>query len=65
VSAVGLAVLLTVVVALLVGGRRLRAGSALVCVLLGLVVGTTPVGPAINQGLKSVGDWAWAKVSTL
>jgi hypothetical protein len=64
-SVIGVAVVLSALVALLVGGRHLGAGSALVCMILGLVIGATPVGPPINAALGSVGSWVWTKVSTL
>jgi len=65
VSVVAVAVVLFALVVLLVQTRQLKAGSALVCVVLGLVLGATSAGPVVNQGLTSGGSWIWAKVNAL
>jgi hypothetical protein len=65
VSVVAVAVVLSALVVLLVRTKQLKAGSGLVCVILGLVLGATSAGPAVNQGLSSGGSWVWAKVSAL
>ena len=64
-SVVAVAVVLFALVVLLVQTRQLKSGSALVCVLLGLVLGATAAGPVVNQGLTSGGSWVWAKVNAL
>lgn len=64
-SVVAAAVVLSGLVLLLVRTRQLKVGSGLVCIILGLVIGSTPAGPAVNQGLTSAGSWVWAKVSAL
>jgi hypothetical protein len=65
VSVVAVAVLLSALVLLLVRTKQLKAGSGLVCVILGLVLGSTAAGPAVNQALSSGGSWVWANVSAL
>lgn len=64
-SVVAVAVVLFALVVLLVQTRQLKSGSALVCVVLGLVLGATSAGPVVNQGLTSGGSWIWAKVNAL
>ena len=64
-SVVAVAVLLAALVGLLVRTHQVRFGSALVCVVFGLVLGSTPAGPAVNVGLASAGSWAWAQVRSL
>jgi hypothetical protein len=65
VSVVAVAVVLFALVVLLVQTRQLKSGSALICILLGLVLGATAAGPVVNQGLTSGGSWVWAKVNAL
>ncbi len=64
-TAVGVAILALLLVALLVRGKQVRLGSLLVGVVFGLLVGATPAGPATAHGIASAGEWVWAKVSTL
>ena len=64
-SVVAVAVLLFALVVLLVRTKQLKVGSGLVCVVLGLVLGATSAGPAVNEGLTSGGSWVWAKVNAL
>jgi hypothetical protein len=65
VSVVGVAGILLALVILLVQTKQLKSGSALVCVLLGLVLGATSAGPVVNQGLTSAGSWVWETVNAL
>jgi hypothetical protein len=62
---VGVALVLGALVLLLLRTAKLGVGSALVCILFGLVVAITPAGPTVNQALHSSGDWLWGQVSTL
>ena len=64
-SIVAVSVVLGALVVLLVRTKQLKVGSGLVCVVLGLVLGATAAGPAVNDGLTSGGSWVWAKVSAL
>ena len=64
-SVVGACVLLGAVVVLLLRTHQVRAGAAVACVVFGLVLGSTPAGPAVNRNLTSFGSWAWARVSAL
>ncbi len=64
-SVVAVAVVIAAVVILLVRTNQLKVGSALVCILLGLVLGATPAGPAINQAVNGAGAWLWAQVTEL
>ena len=34
-------------------------------ILVGLLVGATPVGPVMASGIAAGGNWVWSKVSTL
>lgn len=64
-SVVAVAVVLAAVVILLLRTRQLGFGSAILCVALGLVLGATPIGPAINAGLTAAGSWVLEQVSAL
>ena len=64
-SVVAVAVVLAALVILLLRTNQLKVGSALVCVLLGLVLGATPAGPAINDAVNGAGAWFWAQVTEL
>jgi intracellular septation protein A len=63
----------TTVVALFLGAlaifmvktRWVRASGAIVCVLFGLVLSTSPAGPAIRTGMDNVGDWTWATLRAM
>jgi hypothetical protein len=65
VSVDAVAVLLCVLVVVLMRTKQLKVVSGVVCILFGLVLGSTSAGPAIDQGLASGGSWLWANVSTL
>jgi cell division protein FtsW (lipid II flippase) len=64
-SVVAVAVVLAALVILLLRTDQLKVGSALLCVLLGLVLGATPAGPAINEAVNGAGAWLWAQVTEL
>lgn len=63
-SVVAVAVVLGLLLVLLLRTRQVRAGSAAVCVLFGLVLGATPAGPVVDEALTSAGTWAWAQVQS-
>lgn len=64
-SVAATALLLGALVVLLLRVRAVRFGSAMVCVLLGMVIGLTPVAPTLHQALNASGAWVWMQVSTL
>jgi hypothetical protein len=64
-SVVAVAVVIAALVILLLRTGQVRIGSALVCILLGLVLGATPAGPAINETVNGAGEWLWAQVNEL
>jgi hypothetical protein len=64
-SVVAVAVVLGGLLLLLLRTHQLRLGSALVAVIFGLVLGSTPAGPAVNQGLSASGSWLWGQVRSL
>ncbi len=64
-SVVGFCVVLGLFVLLLLRTAKLSLGPALVCVLFGLVLATTPAGPAVHAALDSSGAWVWAQVASL
>jgi hypothetical protein len=64
-SVAAVAIVLAALVVLLLRTKQLKAGGCVVCVLLGLVIGATPAGPAVNEGLTAAGTWLWEQVSTL
>jgi hypothetical protein len=65
VSTVGVAVVLGGLVVLLLRTSQLRLGSALVCMVFGLVLGVTPAGPSVHRALESSGSWVWGQVNSL
>lgn len=64
-SVVAVAVLLGALLVLLLRTAKLGLGSALVCVLFGLVLAATPAGPSVHQALDASGGWLWAQVRSL
>jgi len=64
-SVVVTATLLAVAVVALISSHRVKFGVALVCVVFGLVLGATPVGPAVNTALSGFGTWVWGLATTL
>ena len=64
-SVVAVAVLLGGLLLLLRRTNQLRGGAALVAVVFGLVLGSTPAGPVVNQALGESGSWLWGQVRAL
>lgn len=64
-SVVAVALALGALVLLLLRTANLGLGSALVCMLFGLVVAITPAGPRVHDALDSTGSWVWAQVRSL
>ena len=64
-SVVAVALVLGLLLVLLLRTNQLGAGSALVAVVFGLVLGSTPAGPVVNDALSQVGDWTWGQVRSL
>ena len=64
-NVVAFTVTLLALVVLLVRTKQVRVGSAVVCVILGLVLGASPAGPALFE-LVTVGWlYLWDQVNTL
>jgi hypothetical protein len=64
-SVVAVAVVLGGLLLLLLRTNQLKLGSALVAVIFGLVLGSTPAGPAVNEALSESGSWLWGQVRSL
>jgi hypothetical protein len=64
-SVVAVAVVLGGLLLLLLRTNQLKLGSALVAVIFGLVLGSTPAGPAVNEALSESGTWLWGQVRSL
>lgn len=64
-SAVGAALILGVLVAMLIKWKIVRPVAAVVCVLFGLVLGVTPLGGPVNTALSSLGAWVSGQVGAL
>lgn len=64
-SVVGFTLVLGALVILLLRTAKLGLGSAIVCILFGLVVAITPAGPSVHEALDSSGAWLWGQVSSL
>lgn len=63
-SVVAVSMLLGLLI-LLLRTRLLGAGGALVCIVFGFTLGTTPAGPTVAQLLNSAGAWAWSALQAL
>jgi hypothetical protein len=64
-SVVGATVVLGLLVVLLLRMKVARFSVVLVCVLFGLVLGATPIGDSVNQGLTLLGAWVWRQLGQL
>lgn len=64
-SVAAVALVLGGLVVLLLRTSRLGFGSAVVCVLFGLVMASTPAGPTVQAAMNSTGAWVWAQVGSL
>lgn len=64
-TVVGTAVVLGLLVVLLLRVGAVRFGGAVACVVFGLVLGATPVGPEVSLLLDAVGAWAWSGLVSL
>jgi hypothetical protein len=65
VSVVAVTLVLGALIVLLLRTAKLGLGSAVVCMLFGLVVASTPAGPRVAEALDSSGAWLWGQVSSL
>ncbi|HEY8718525.1 MAG TPA: hypothetical protein VIM26_08030 [Pengzhenrongella sp.] len=59
------AVLLAIAVLALIRAGKVHAGGALVCVIFGLVLGSTAAGPVVNNSLSNIGNWVWSQATSL
>lgn len=64
-TAISVCLVLALLMGLLMKTNGLNPGSALVCVIFGLVLSSTQAGPTIQGGLDSAGNWLWNNVRTL
>ncbi len=64
-SVVAVALVLGALLLLLVRTNQTGFGSALVAVVFGLVLASTPAGPVLHHTLSQIGGWTWGEVSSL
>lgn len=64
-SVVATALVLGLLVLLLVKVRQVGFAVALVCVVFGFVLGTTPAGPTVGSAVNATGDWIWTQLEAL
>ena len=64
-SVVAVAVVLGLLLLLLVRTNQVNLAAALVAVVFGLVLASTPAGPVFDDALSQVGGWTWGQVSDL
>ena len=64
-SVVGTAVILGLLVVLLLRMKIARFSVVLVCVLFGLVLGSTPIGDSVNAAVTMFGAWCWRQLGEL
>ena len=65
-SVVAVAVVLgLLLLLLLLRTNQLKLGAGLVAVVFGLVLASTPAGPAVHQALNASGVWLWGQVRAL
>ncbi|MBO0811932.1 MAG: hypothetical protein J2P23_07780 [Microlunatus sp.] len=65
ISVTAVAILLALIVAFLIKSRLLRLSGAIVCILLGLVLGSTAVGGPVKHVLSGAGSSLWSQVKRL
>ena len=64
-SVVGTALILGLVVILLLRMKIARFSVVLVCVLFGLVLGSTPIGDSVNAAVTMFGARCWRQLGEL
>lgn len=64
-SVVGAALVLAVIIVVMMRLKVARASVVIVCVLFGLVLGSPPLGPAVNRALQDLGGWTSAQLARL
>jgi hypothetical protein len=64
-SVVATALVLGLLVIAMLKARWVRFSGALACVLFGVVLGLTPIGPALDRTLTDVGDWTIAQLRSV
>lgn len=64
-TTVGVAVILALIILSMVNLKVARVTVVVVCVLFGLVLGTTPIGDGLNAGLSLLGQALADRVAEL
>lgn len=64
-SVVAVALVLGGLVVLLVQTRQVKLTAAAVCIVFGLVLGTTPAGGPVHEALDATGSWLWVQLESL
>jgi len=64
-SSTAVLVILGALVVLLIRTRSLRSSGAVVCVVFGVVLALSPMGPASADVLNAVGSWAYNSLQSL
>lgn len=64
-TTVGVAVILALIILSMVNLKVARVTVVVVCVLFGLVLGTTPIGDGLNAGLSLLGRALASRVAGL
>lgn len=64
-SVTAVLVILGALVVLLIRTRWLRFSGAVVCVVFGIVLSMSPMGPASADVIASVGSWAYGSLQNL
>ena len=64
-SVVGAAVILGVIIVAMLRMRVTRASVVIVCVLFGLVLGSTSIGDGVNSALAVLGGWTADRITEL
>lgn len=61
-SAAAACLLLGALVALLIRTKAVKIPGAVACVVFGIVLASSPVGPAVTQTVGQVGTWAYTQL---
>ncbi|MGL4176372.1 MAG: hypothetical protein ACRCSN_09880 [Dermatophilaceae bacterium] len=61
-SAAAACIILGVLVAVLIKTKVIKLWGGLLCVVFGITVAASPVGPAVGDVLADVGGWAYAQL---
>ena len=64
-SVTAAAIVLGALVVLLIKTRAVRALGATICIVFGVTLAASPIGPVVGTVLADAGTWAYAQLRTV